>query len=93
MADSVIGQILGPVLAALTTGTALLFQSYKNERRDEKKNESERGNARRKEVSVAREQWAGAYQEALSACVVAVNHARAVLGGGKGNDPTWNGGH
>ena len=82
-----LGQILGPFLAATITGGLLVYQSRRNEKRDREKShrelaESERKESRqaRKELLQQRQDWAAVYQETLTRCTDAVAASERQVG-------------
>lgn len=61
-----LGSVLGPTLAALVTGGALLFQASKNNRLQRDQHGAELSEARRREEAAARVEWAARFQDALA---------------------------
>ncbi len=82
-----LGQILGPLLAATVTGVLLVYQSRKNAQLAVDNHQRELAETRRKEdlqakkeSLQARREWAAAFQEVLYLCMTAVRLLRASRG-------------
>jgi hypothetical protein len=67
-----LGTILGPTLAALLTGGALLFQNALNARREESRALELRREEHARAAAAARTEWAAAFQEVLVAALTCV---------------------
>ncbi len=61
-----LGQIIGPTLAAAITGGLLVYQSRRNDRRERERHERELAEARRRECLRARDQWVAIFQEHIA---------------------------
>jgi hypothetical protein len=62
----VVEAVLGPTLAALLTGGALLLQAAANNRLQRARQKAELDEARRKEEAETRVAWAAAFQDAYA---------------------------
>ncbi len=78
-----LGQVLGPLLAATVTGGLLVYQSKRNAQLTVDNHQRELAETRRKELQSARQEWASAYRGALTSCIEAVNSYTGVREGGE----------
>ena len=68
-AAKALGAILGPTLAALLTGGALLLQNVLNAKREERRAVELRREEHLRASAIARTEWAAAFQEVLVAAI------------------------